>query len=273
MEFFLFYIEFGEINIGNVFNIYEKMPQAYKYMAEDPEPYPIITANAMVSLPYQTNILGLQPFHGKKMVMSPQQPSPNILLPSVQKYYAEQGVKYVIFINKYINIKTPPLQLPHEEFHIINVNILNFPHKYIGYLKLFKIFDDSYIYKFDKTINTDNFKVIIDDNTYLFYPGYYNYDEAINMCNYFNMNLISANNHEKNELVRKLTPSPKMWLAGERNGNNWQWSSGKYINYFNWDSSEPNNHTIPFGGEDRIAMNSSGKWNDENKILCIVIFI
>ena len=31
----LFYIEFGEINNGNVLNIYDKMPNAYKYIAKD----------------------------------------------------------------------------------------------------------------------------------------------------------------------------------------------------------------------------------------------
>lgn len=261
--FLLFYIEFGEINNGNVINIFEKMPQAYKYIAKDRDPYPIITANAMVSLPYQTNILGFQSFHGKRMVMTPQIPSPNILLPKVQKYYAHKGVKYVIFINKYKNIKTPPLQLPHDELHIINVNILNYPYKNIGYLKLFKKFDDSYIYIFDDSINIGDFEVNINDQTYLFYPGYYNYYEAINMCNYFNMNLIIVTDDNKNELIRKLTPSPKMWLAGERNGEKWKWTSGNYINYFNWSPGEPNNHAIPYGGEDKIVMFPDGTWNDE----------
>ena len=262
--FLLFYIDYGEINNKNVINLFSKMPEAYKYLAKDLEPYPIITANAMVSLPYQTNILGYQSFHEKKMVMTPQLQSPNILLPEVQKYYADQGVKYVIFINKYSNIKTPPLQLPHDEFHIINVNILNFPYKNIGYLKLFKIFDDSYIYIFDDSINTDDFEVIINDHTYLYYPGYYNYYEALHLCNYFNMNLIIVNDYVKNELIRKLIPSPKMWLAGERSGEKWKWTSGNYINYFNWASKEPNNHTIPFGGEDKIVMHHDGSWSDEH---------
>jgi len=53
---FLFYIDFGEIKASNVYNLYDKMPKAYKYIAKDKEPYAIITANAMESVPYQTNI-------------------------------------------------------------------------------------------------------------------------------------------------------------------------------------------------------------------------
>ena len=77
------------------------------------------------------------------------------------------------------------------------------------------------------------------------------------------MDLIKVKDDDKNELVRKLTPSPKMWLAGERSGEKWKWASGNYINYFNWAPKEPNNHTIPFGGEDKIVMHPDGSWNDE----------
>ena len=74
------------------------MPQAYKYLEKDKEPYAIITANSMISLPFKMNILGFQPFHGKKMVMTPLVQSPNIFFPEVQKLYADAGVKYVIII-------------------------------------------------------------------------------------------------------------------------------------------------------------------------------
>ena len=155
------------------------------------------------------------------------------------------------------------MQFPHDDYHIVNVNILNYPYKKIGYLKLYKIFDDSYIYIFDNEFNTDDFEININYYTYLFYPGYYNYNDAINLCNYFDMDLVSASDHNKNELVRKLTPSPRIWLAGAKSGEKWKWNSGNYISYFNWAPGEPNNHTSRFGGEDRIVMYPDGTWNDE----------
>ena len=102
-------------------------------MAEkDKEAYAIITANSMISLPFQTNILGFQPFHRKKMVMTPQMKSPNIFIPEVQQLYAASGVKYVIIITKFDNIKTPPLQVPHAANYLNNF----VPHNHIFYLKL-----------------------------------------------------------------------------------------------------------------------------------------
>ena len=52
------------------------------------------------------------------------------------------------------------------------------------------------------------------------------------MLKYFNMNLIVINDFIKNEQIRKLTPSPRMRLGGERSGHNWRWINGKNINYF-----------------------------------------
>jgi len=195
--------------------------------------------------------------------MHPQVRSPNIFMPELQRIYARHGVKYVIFITNYKNVKTPPLQLPHHRLtgHQTE-DLLYYPHKKIGYLSLFKQFDDSLIYEFDQTISYDDYKFILNDNIYLFLPGYYTFTEANNMCNYLNMHLVIIDDIKKNNLITTIAPYYPIWLGGEKNKNNkWSWVNGNNIVFFNWKSLEPNNY---HGNEDKIIMYAGGKWNDLN---------
>ena len=263
---FVFYIDFGEVQSNNILNIYERMPGAYKFIAKDNESYAIINANATVSLPYQTNLLGFQPFHKKKMIMVPQSHFPNILNPEYQKYYTRIGVKYVVFTSNLENIKTTPLQLEHNE--IKYENILEYPYKRIGYLKLFKQFDDSYIYIFDKDINYSEFEYHLGNYSYLNLPGNYRFNEAVQVCNYLNMNLVIANNLDKINLLRRFSSNFPIWLGVQKLylspvKENWKWSllNEEKLDFFNWKPKEPNNFQ---GGEDRIVMDENGEWNDIN---------
>ena len=262
---FLFYIDFAELNAGNIYNIYNKMPQAYKYLEKDKEPYAIITANSMISLPFQTNILGFQPFHEKKMVMKPQLQSPNIFIPEVQLLYSKLGVKYVIIITKFDNIKTPPLQVPHDANYLNNF----FPHKDIFYLRLHKRFNDSLIYKFSDKLSFNNYEFNYKGRKYLFVAGNYRFEEAKAVCNYFNLHLVIINDLDENMFINHITPFYPIWLGGEiKTLNKWKWINGTNINFFNWAINEPSNSD---NIEDRLSMKSDGKWYDLNRNMMLNI--
>ena len=57
------------------------------------------------------------------------------------------------------------------------------------------------------------------------------------------------------------TPPHLYWIGGQLINSTWMWSDENetLIEWTNWRRSEPNNHG---NGEDKIAINKVGLWND-----------
>ena len=101
---------------------------------------------------------------------------------------------------KFDNIKTPPLQAPHDTNYLNNF----FPHKDIFYLRLYKKFKDSLIYIFNDKISFNNNEFTFKGSKYYIIPGTYKFEEARDMCNYLNLKLVTINESQENNFINHI---------------------------------------------------------------------
>jgi len=142
------FLEYGDFTDAKLLNIYDHMPEVYKYLAKDREHYPILELNNK-DWPSQAHLMAYQTFHGKKIMGGTYQTfRENIFEEDVQKKYRDMGFKYVVVITKWKPVTYPPLQVNTGDKGIPLEPIQAF-----GYLKLEKEFSDSLLYRFteDKT--------------------------------------------------------------------------------------------------------------------------
>jgi len=99
--------------------------------------------------------------------------------------------------------------------------------------------------------------------------GNLNFADAYDKATTIGGHLPQVKNSTENNAIKGYIGSGSAWLDMIRNGNSWTYSPvinlqdvalpGVACSYFNWNWSEPNNAG---GTENRVQMNSSGKWND-----------
>lgn len=73
--------------------------------------------------------------------------------------------------------------------------------------------------------------------------------------------LVTITSSDENDFVTNLAGENIIWIGmtDELIEGSWQWVTGEYVTYTNWDRGEPNDAA---GGEDYAEMLDHGLWND-----------